>query len=104
MPQTQKFYVKEGAISLVPDTTITYTSCFPMLSCAMNHGVQIDGKVRGKPYPVSKDGTHFFIQDAANDDWNAFASYSWNANATTPRYERDSTYTYIYTPKEMDYK
>lgn len=103
-PQTATFYINEGGISLKKDSELTYTEAHPMLYVESTGGVQPDGSFElGSILLPIKQGTQFILPSINKNAPDVQRLIQWQWNETDKRYERTSSYTYLYNPTEMDY-
>lgn len=102
-PQTANFYINEGALSLKRQESLSYSESHPMLYMEACGGVKPDGSFcMGAPLLPTKNGLDFFIKDSSiTEDTERPIGWSWDNVSNC--YKRDSTYTYIYNPTEMNY-
>lgn len=103
MPQTDSIYVNEGGLSLVKQLELTYADAHPLLYLETTGGVQPDGSFKvGNIFIPMKQGLEFCIPKAPQSK-SPGQLIGWDWDAATQRAVRNSTYTYIYNPSEMDY-
>lgn len=103
-PQTETFYVNSGGISLMKQSELTYTEAHPMLYVESTGGVQPDGSFElGSILLPIKQGTQFILPGVNKNAPEVQRLIQWQWNETDKRYERTSSYTYLYNPTEMDY-
>ena len=102
VPQTETFYINEGALSLTPVEGFVYRDCHVMAQVEPDGGVQTSGSVRCQPCPVVKRGDQFMISPLYATTTRTFAGYTWSDKWHT--WLRNANYTYIYNPSEIDYE
>lgn len=101
--QTDTIYVNEGGLSLTRQPELTYADAHPMLYVETTGGVQPDGTFKmGNIFVPVKQDLDFIIPKAPQDK-NPALLIGWDWNADTQQAVRNSSYTYIYNPTEMDY-
>lgn len=103
VPQTAIVYMNEGALSLTSQSELAYAESHPLLYLETTGGVQPDGTFkRGDVFVPTKKNREFVISTfPANKNPEQLIGWDWDA--ATQRAVRNSTYTYIYNPSEMDY-
>ena len=99
VPQTDRFYITDGAIGLEPHEGMDYAPSSPMLYAELDHGVRPDGTVAGHPYLVCKSGPDFCLDPQTPA---GCAIVGWTYNPATAQWQRNDSYSYIYNPREMD--
>lgn len=99
VPQTSVFYANAGGLSLVRCDYVPYEPSFALPYVEVYGGVQPDGGYSSDIYNVYKDGDQFYI-DAPQD---ATKLINWDYDSNRGCWKRNSQYTYIYNPQELDY-
>ena len=100
IPDETSFYISGGAIGITPQEGITYEESHAIPYIELCGGIQPDGSARGTAFPVRNCNGEFRI-DAPASVSPSFVG--WHYDNTDQCWKQDSTYTFIYNPKEISY-